>query len=197
MALETYRRKRDVRATREPAGEEQAARGRSGPLTFVVQHHLATREHWDFRLELDGVLKSWAVPKVPDVKVGERRLAVQVEDHPLEYAEFEGRIPAGHYGAGTVDRWDRGTWEPVGNPHEGLRSGKLSFTLHGRKLKGAWTLVRMRAERGGKASWLLIRQRSPRRGPVRVVAASPAARKQGASPRRKTRKPGGRRGPKG
>jgi bifunctional non-homologous end joining protein LigD len=177
MSLAEYRRKRDFGKTREPSGN--VARGRK-KLSFVVQHHFASRAHYDFRLELDGVLKSWAVPKGPSTKPGERRLAVEVEDHPLEYARFEGTIPEGEYGAGEVFRWDRGTWKPAGDPHEGLDSGTLSFTLHGRKLKGAWTLTWMRDDPGkrGKHNWLLIkRSDEPVARKPRVVAASPSAKR--------------------
>ena len=177
MSLAEYRRKRDFGKTREPSGK--VGRGRK-KLSFVVQHHFASREHYDFRLELDGVLKSWAVPKGPSTKPGERRLAVEVEDHPLEYARFEGTIPEGEYGAGEVFRWDRGTWEPTAEPHEGLEKGTLSFVLHGRKLRGAWTLTRMRddPEKGDKHNWLLIKRsdKPPARKP-RVVAVSPSAKR--------------------
>jgi bifunctional non-homologous end joining protein LigD len=182
MSLAEYRRKRDFGKTREPRGK--VARGRK-KLSFVVQHHFASREHYDFRLELDGLLKSWAVPKGPSTKPGERRLAVEVEDHPLEYARFEGTIPEGEYGAGEVFRWDRGTWEPAGDPDEGLDSGTLSFTLHGRKLKGEWTLTRMRDDPGKRAkhNWLLIkRSDKPVARKPRVMAASPSA-KRAAAPR--------------
>jgi bifunctional non-homologous end joining protein LigD len=193
MSLAEYRRKRDFGKTREPRGTVAPGRKK---LTFVVQHHFASREHYDFRLELDGVLKSWAVPKGPSTKPGERRLAVEVEDHPLAYATFEGTIPEGEYGAGEVFRWDRGTWEPAGDPHEGLEKGTLSFTLHGRKLKGAWTLTRMRDDPGkrDKHNWLLIkRSDKPAVGKPRVVAASPSA-KRAARPRAasRTRKKGAR-----
>ncbi|HXA94346.1 MAG TPA: DNA polymerase ligase N-terminal domain-containing protein [Candidatus Dormibacteraeota bacterium] len=162
MSLATYRHKRDFAQTPEPRG--RARRG-ARRLAFVVQRHAASHLHYDFRLELDGVLKSWAVPKEPHPVPGEKRLAVQVEDHPLEYGSFHGRIPDGHYGAGTVAIWDRGWWEPVADPHAGYRKGSLEFVLHGRKLRGAWALVRMRPRearvRPGdkKASWLLIKER--------------------------------------
>lgn len=183
MSLAEYRNKRDFGKTREPAGKVARRRKK---LSFVVQHHFASREHYDFRLELDGVLKSWAVPKGPSRKRGERRLAVQVEDHPLEYATFEGTIPEGEYGAGKVFRWDRGSWEPAGDPHEGLEKGSLSFVLSGRKLKGAWTLTRMRdsPKERGKHNWLLIKRSGApvtRRKP-RVVGVSPSA-KRAARPR--------------
>ncbi len=159
MALEEYRKKRRFTKTSEPRGKK--ARSAKGELTFVVQHHLASHEHHDFRLELDGVLKSWAVPKLVSTTPGVRRLAVQVEDHPLEYGTFEGRIPEGQYGAGTVDIYDHGTWEPEGDPHEGLAKGKLAFALKGKKLKGKWTLVRAHFddERGDKPNWLLIKKK--------------------------------------
>ncbi|MGH7584425.1 MAG: DNA polymerase ligase N-terminal domain-containing protein, partial [Gemmatimonadales bacterium] len=141
MALAEYRKKRHFRKTTEPRG---ARPKKSSRLIFVVQHHLASHEHHDFRLELDGALKSWAVPKLVSTEPGVRRLAVQVEDHPLEYATFKGRIPEGEYGAGTVDIYDHGTWIPDSDPHEGLEKGKLEFRLKGRKLKGGWVLVRTR-----------------------------------------------------
>ena len=156
MGLAEYRKKRDFTVTREPAGK--TVRTRRKPR-FVVQHHFASREHYDFRLELAGVLKSWAVPKGPSRVAGERRLAVQVEDHPLAYASFEGTIPSGQYGAGEVFIWDAGTWETALDPEAGLRQGRLDFRLRGRKLKGAWTLVRMRSDPGrDKANWLLIKR---------------------------------------
>ena len=139
----------------------------------MIQHHFASREHYDFRLELDGVLKSWAVPKGPSTVPGERRLAVEVEDHPLEYASFEGTIPEGEYGAGEVLRWDRGTWETGEDPHAALAKGSLDFTLSGRKLKGGWTLVRMRDDprKSTKHNWLLIK-RSER--PAKAVPSAPS-----------------------
>ncbi len=154
MALETYRKKRDFAATPEPKG----GRIRKGGDAFVVQKHAATRLHYDFRLELDGVLKSWAVAKGPSLVPGEKRLAVHVEDHPLEYGDFEGTIPKGEYGGGTVILWDRGTWTPVGDPHQGYAKGHLEFTLHGEKLHGRWHLVRMRGKpREKRENWLLIK----------------------------------------
>lgn len=131
---------------------------------FVVQHHRASHDHHDFRLEHDGVLLSWAVPKHVSKTYGVRRLAVQVEDHPLDYATFVGTIPEGNYGAGTVERYDMGTWEPEGDVDEGLEKGKLSFTLHGDKLKGDWTLVRFKPREGEspkKPQWLLMRHHAP------------------------------------
>ncbi|MES2306325.1 MAG: DNA polymerase ligase N-terminal domain-containing protein [Gemmatimonadota bacterium] len=157
MALDEYRRKRSFSHTTEPRGRKAKS---AGGNSFVVQHHLASHEHHDFRLELDGVLKSWAVPKLVSNTAGVRRLAVEVEDHPLAYGSFEGEIPAGQYGAGTVRIYDHGTWEPEGDPHEGLREGKLTFSLHGKKLKGRWVLVRTEASEGrSKPQWLLIKRK--------------------------------------
>jgi bifunctional non-homologous end joining protein LigD len=157
--LEEYERKRDFARTPEPRGDGQRKKARR-PLQFVVQQHAARRLHYDFRLELDGVLKSWAIPKGPSLVAGERRMAVQTEDHPLEYATFEGVIPPGEYGGGAVVVWDRGTWRPIGDARRGLASGKLDFELAGEKLRGRWHLVRMRSRpRERKASWLLIKGR--------------------------------------
>jgi bifunctional non-homologous end joining protein LigD len=156
-ALTSYHHKRNFAATPEPKGRVAKKRGRS----FVIQKHDASRLHFDFRLELDGVLKSWAVTKGPSLDPSEKRLAVRVEDHPLDYGDFEGTIPKGQYGGGTVMLWDKGEWEPESDPHEGLRKGKLSFTLKGKRLKGGFTLVRMRSDRGGRSgreNWLLIKQ---------------------------------------
>jgi bifunctional non-homologous end joining protein LigD len=175
MPLEEYRRKRNFAVTPEPAGrakKKDAARAGKRPaaraakrtapqLSFVIQKHDASRLHYDFRLELDGVLKSWAIPKGPSLDPGEKRLAVHVEDHPIEYGDFEGVIPEGQYGGGTVLLWDRGTWEPVeDDPVRAYRAGKLKFKLHGKKLKGGWMLVRTRGRDGddGK-SWLLFKER--------------------------------------
>src|SRR5438874_7680242 len=138
MRLVEYKRKRHFSRTPEPAGKQAAKEGR----LFVIQKHDASHLHYDFRLELEGTLKSWAVPKGPSLDPSVKRLAMQVEDHPVEYGAFEGVIPEGEYGGGTVMLWDRGTWEPVGNAHEGYRSGKIKFLLHGKKLRGGWTLVR-------------------------------------------------------
>jgi bifunctional non-homologous end joining protein LigD len=161
MALERYRKKRDFSRTPEPPGAPRPRRKRAGDLSFVVQKHAARSLHYDFRLEMDGVLKSWAVPKGPSLDPGEKRLAVQVEDHPIEYGGFEGIIPAGEYGGGTVLLWDRGTWASTeGEPLEAHRKGKLKFQLHGEKLRGGWTLVRMHGPRAGEneQNWLLIKE---------------------------------------
>src|SRR5689334_6774728 len=153
--LAPYRRKRDFAATPEPG--PRVGRRRAKGLSFVIQRHQARRLHYDFRLELDGVLKSWAVTREPSEEPGEKRLAVHVEDHPVAYATFQGDIPEGHYGAGHVDIWDRGTWQPIGDPHEGYRAGKLDFELHGERLNGRFVLVRMRSRDGDRRdNWLLI-----------------------------------------
>jgi bifunctional non-homologous end joining protein LigD len=155
MALEQYRAKRNFAATPEP--RPTAPRPGEG-YSFVVQKHDARRLHYDFRLELDGVLKSWAVTRGPSLVSGEKRLAVAVEDHPLEYGSFEGTIPKGEYGGGAVLVWDRGTWAPIGDPHKGLAKGHLDFELMGEKLKGRWHLVRMRGKpRDKHENWLLIK----------------------------------------
>ena len=160
MALDTYRAKRDFRRTPEPRGAK-VARGRKAPQ-FVVQKHAASHLHYDFRLELDGVLVSWAVPKGPSLDPADKRLAMHVEDHPLEYGGFEGVIPAGEYGGGTVMVWDRGTWTPQGDAAKGYAEGHLNFTLDGDKLKGGFALVRTRGSRygdkPGKEAWLLIKE---------------------------------------
>ena len=154
--LSKYRAMRDFSKTEEPAGAEQTRP--SNRLRFVIQKHAATRLHYDFRLELDGVFKSWAVTKGPSLDPHDRRLAVEVEDHPLDYGDFEGVIPKGQYGGGTVMLWDRGYWEPEGDPHAMLRKGDLKFTLDGERLKGSFVLVRMkRRERETKDNWLLIK----------------------------------------
>jgi bifunctional non-homologous end joining protein LigD len=163
MALREYQRKRDFRRTAEPKGR---SRRRRDEHLFVVQKHAARHLHYDLRLELDGVLKSWAVPKGPNADPNVKSLAVQVEDHPLEYGSFEGVIPPGEYGAGTVMLWDRGRWEPVGDPRQGLRDGKLTFLLAGQRLVGEWTLVRMRGRAGGDGkNWLLIKHHDQFAGP--------------------------------
>jgi bifunctional non-homologous end joining protein LigD len=156
VSLRDYQRKRDFYRTAEPKGRKRA-RG-SGSL-YVIQKHAARRLHYDFRLELDGVLKSWAVPKGPSLNPTEKRLAVQVEDHPLEYGQFEGIIPKGEYGGGTVMLWDRGQWEGVGDVERDYRKGRLRFKLQGEKLRGGWMLIRMqgRAADDGK-NWLLIKE---------------------------------------
>jgi bifunctional non-homologous end joining protein LigD len=155
-SLQRYRAKRDFGKTSEPAG---APRKSTQQLEFVIQRHHARRLHYDFRLEWDGVLKSWAVPKGPSLDPSEKRLAVQVEDHPFEYRKFSGDIPAGEYGAGHVIIWDRGTWVPDGDVDRGLNSGKLDFRLQGERLHGKWSLIRLKDGAKGRHNWLLIKQR--------------------------------------
>ena len=155
MGLQDYRKKRDFRSSTEPKGKEKPSKG--GPRKFVVQKHQASQLHYDFRLELDGVLKSWAVPKGPSLDPSVKRLAVQVEDHPLEYADFEGVIPEDEYGGGTVMVWDTGTWKQKEDAREGLEEGNLKFELKGKKLKGGWALVHMKGR--GEKNWLLIKEK--------------------------------------
>lgn len=157
MTLEKYREKRDFERTPEPAGGAES----DAPLPrFVVQKHAASRLHYDFRLEMDGVLRSWAVPKGPSLDTTQKRLAVQVEDHPIEYGDFEGTIPAGEYGGGTVMLWDHGTWEPINDPAEGYARGDFKVRLSGEKLKGGFVLVRLKPRAGEKqTNWLLIKER--------------------------------------
>src|SRR6516225_8528897 len=162
MALEEYRRKRDFRKTPEPAGESPTRKKAQAPLAFVIQEHKARRLHFDLRLELDGVLKSWAVPKGPSLDPAEKRLAVEVEDHPLDYGGVEGVIPEGQYGGGTVLLWDRGTWVPADpDPAAAHSKGMLKFELRGEKLHGNWALVRMggKAARERRPNWLLVKER--------------------------------------
>ena len=157
--LERYREMRDFSKTAEPSGQATSPAA-AGALPFVIQKHAATRLHYDFRLGLHGVLKSWAVTKGPSYVPGDKRLAVQVEDHPMEYGGFEGTIPKGQYGGGTVMLWDEGTWEPIGDPDQSLAKGNLKFVLHGKKLHGKWVLVRMggKAANESKPNWLLIKE---------------------------------------
>ena len=154
MALEEYKRKRDFGKTSEPP--PGTIKARKEELSYLIQKHDATRLHYDFRLELDGVLLSWAVTKGPSLNPSDKRLAVRTEDHPLSYGTFEGTIPKGQYGGGTVMLWDEGTWEPKGDPKAGLKKGHLSFTLHGGRLKGDWDLIRMHGDEK-KENWLLIK----------------------------------------
>jgi len=162
-SLKAYHAKRDFSVTPEPAGSaggRSASSDNSKALSFVVQKHWATRLHYDFRLELEGTMKSWAVPKGPSFDPNDKRMAVHVEDHPISYNSFEGEIPAGQYGAGKVIIWDKGTWLPLEDPHKGYRAGKLKFELRGFKLKGHWALVRMRKEENKKQEpWLLIKEK--------------------------------------
>lgn len=186
--LAEYNRKRRFAVTPEPAGKIGATNAEE--LEFVVQKHRASRLHYDFRLQHDGVMLSWAVPKGPSLDPSQKRFAMQTEDHPIEYNQFEGVIPEGEYGAGTVMIWDRGTWEPeVEDVDHALAKGDLKFTLNGKKLRGSWVLVRMRDRQ-----WLLIKHRDKTASTVDVTAAKPRsvvsrrtlagiARAAGASPR--------------
>lgn len=159
--LQAYRAKRDFQKTREPGDDAPVAS--SDRLRFVIQKHDATRLHYDLRLELDGVFKSWAVTKGPSLDPHDKRLAVEVEDHPLAYGDFEGTIPKGEYGGGTVQLWDRGFWKPEGklSARRQLEKGDLKFTLAGKRLRGSFVLVRMRSDRDGgkRTNWLLIKHR--------------------------------------
>ena len=161
--LETYRAKRNFGVTAEPRG--RVARTKAKALRFVIQRHAATRLHYDLRLELDGVYKSWAVTKVPSLDPATKRLAVEVEDHPLEYGTFEGTIPQGQYGGGTVQLWDYGTWAPQGDdPRGDLAKGQLKILLYGKRMHGRWALIRLRDDKpklGRKLhhNWLLIKEK--------------------------------------
>lgn len=157
--LATYQSKRDFSKTAEP--REGTHTVPSTRLRFVIQKHAATRLHYDLRLELDGVFKSWAVTKGPSLDPHDKRLAVEVEDHPLDYGDFEGTIPKGQYGGGTVQLWDRGFWQPEGDAsaEDMLRKGDLKFRLDGERLHGSWVLVRMRTDKSKRNYWLLIKHR--------------------------------------
>jgi bifunctional non-homologous end joining protein LigD len=186
--LAEYNRRRRFEVTPEPAGK--VGRLKKAALEFVVQKHRASRLHYDFRLEHDGVMLSWAVPKGPSLDPANKRFAMQTEDHPIEYNQFEGVIPEGEYGAGTVMIWDRGSWEPeVEDVDRALAKGDLKFSLHGKKLRGSWVLVRMR-----ERQWLLIKHRDPAASSGDITTAKPRsvisrrtlagiARSAGASPR--------------
>src|SRR4029077_6067191 len=176
MALEEYRKKRDFNKSPEPAGEVAKRAGRT--RFFCVQKHLASHLHYDLRLEHNGVLLSWAVPKGPSLDPATKRLAMQVEDHPLAYGEFEGVIPEG-YGAGIVMLWDRGTWTPESDDVDAaLKKGDLKFTLDGYKLKGSWVLVRTKGgyagqRGGGDRTWLLIKHRDDWAGDLDIAEFAP------------------------
>lgn len=164
VKLKEYQEKRNFGNTLEPKGTEV---NDEESLKFVVQHHMARRDHYDFRLEWAGVLLSWAVPKGPSYDTREKRLAVQVEDHPLDYRNFEGTIPKGEYGGGIVMLWDEGFWEPYGNVEEGLRKGELKFTLQGRRMKGKWALIRLKGKPGDtKDNWLLLKEKDEYAKPI-------------------------------
>jgi bifunctional non-homologous end joining protein LigD len=183
MPLDEYRKKRDFTRTPEPSGDTPPSRTGGRRRFFCVQKHLATNLHYDFRLEHEGVLLSWAVPKGPSLDPATKRLAMQTEDHPLDYGEFEGVIPDG-YGAGVVMLWDRGTWEPeVEDVDAALKKGDLKLTLDGYKLKGSWALVRTRGygSRGdGKTSWLLIKHKDAWSGQLDIAEFAPLSVKSGA-----------------
>ena len=162
MALSEYRRRRHFDVTPEPRGRSSKKKMRNASLTYVIQKHMASHLHYDFRLEWRGTLLSWAVPKGPSLDPAVKRLAMRTEDHPIEYSHFEGVIPAGQYGAGTVMIWDRGTWQPESADVDALlQSGEIKFTLRGRKLHGSWVLVRTRGFGTNplRSSWLLIKHR--------------------------------------
>src|SRR5690348_9332145 len=155
--LGEYHAKRDFKTTAEPRGG-RVRRAARRARAYVIQKHAASHLHYDLRLEIDGVMKSWAVPKGPSLDPGVKRLAMEVEDHPIEYNKFEGTIPAGQYGGGTVMLWDRGSWSPDHDPLRGLEKGHLDFHLEGKRLSGGWHLVRMRKRPGEKRNnWLLIK----------------------------------------
>jgi bifunctional non-homologous end joining protein LigD len=175
VSLETYRKKRDFKVTDEPAGSPSAKAPAQG-LLYVIQKHRATQLHYDFRLEWNGVLLSWAVPKGPSLDPSVKRLAIEVEGHPVEYADFEGSIPEGQYGGGTVMVWDRGEWEPESpDVNAALARGDLKFQLHGRKLNGSWVLLRTKGDysRPGHSSWLLIKHKDAYASREDIVAEQP------------------------
>lgn len=171
--LDRYHEKRRFSDTPEPRGAAPRGshRRKAGGLRFLVQKHDATRLHYDFRLELDGVLLSWAVTRGPSLDPADKRLAVRTEDHPLEYGDFEGIIPKGNYGAGTVMLWDTGTWEPIGDPHAELAKGKIAFNLRGEKMRGRWALVLMRKASEKRENWLLIKERDEEASETRDLTA--------------------------
>jgi bifunctional non-homologous end joining protein LigD len=175
MSLKTYREKRDFKISPEPSGETRAAAQSETALQYVVQKHRATQLHYDFRLEWNGVLLSWAVPKGPSLDPSVKRLAMHVEDHPLDYGGFEGVIPEGEYGGGTVMVWDNGEWVPESDDVEAaLKKGDLKFTLRGKKLKGSWVLVRTHGFGGsGDKSWLLIKHKDQFASTEDIAAEKP------------------------
>ena len=171
MKLSEYRKKRQFGVTTEPRGADDASHG-DGPLRYAVQKHMASHLHYDLRLEWNGVLLSWAVPKGPSLDPVVKRLAMRTEDHPVEYCDFEGVIPDGQYGAGTVMLWDRGTWHPEDADVDGsLQRGEIKFTLQGKKLQGSWVLVRTRDF--GKDAWLLIKHRDQHASAKDVMQEEP------------------------
>ena len=175
-SLKKYRSKRNFEVTSEPSGSGRSPLSARNALAYVIQKHQASHLHYDFRLEWNGVLLSWAIPKGPSLDPSVKRLAAPVEDHPLEYGSFEGVIPEGEYGGGTVMLWDQGTWTPESpDVDAALRKGELKFTLHGQKLKGSWVLVRTKGGFGGsrKPQWLLIKHRDRYASSKDVLAQAP------------------------
>jgi bifunctional non-homologous end joining protein LigD len=175
MSLEKYRQKRNFNVTAEPSGQAPPAASAQGSLLYVIQKHRASQLHYDFRLELNGVLLSWAIPKGPSLDPSVKRLAMQVEDHPLEYGSFEGVIPEGEYGGGTVMLWDTGTWTPeTGDPQASLQKGDFKFSLAGKRLRGSWALIRTKGF-GSRAdkSWLLIKHRDKYASTKDITADAP------------------------
>jgi bifunctional non-homologous end joining protein LigD len=174
--LKKYRSKRNFDVTSEPSGSGSKRKSWKTALAYVIQKHQASHLHYDFRLEWNGVLLSWAIPKGPSLDPSVKRLAAAVEDHPIEYGSFEGVIPEGEYGGGTVMLWDQGTWTPEDpDVDAALRKGELKFTLNGKKLKGSWVLVRTKGGFGGssKPQWLLIKHRDRYASTEDILAAKP------------------------
>ena len=174
--LKEYQKKRNFDVTSEPSGDSKSKRTTKSDLLYVLQKHAASHLHYDFRLEWRGVLLSWAVPKGPSLDPSLKRLATQVEDHPLDYGSFEGTIPEGEYGGGTVMLWDIGTWTPeVPDVDVALREGNLKFALNGKKLRGSWVLVRTKSSLGGskRPTWLLIKHRDRFASTEDILAKKP------------------------
>src|ERR1051325_944378 len=170
MGLAEYKRKRDFRKTAEPAGRKPLPKAVRGACRFVIQKHAARRLHYDFRLQMEGVLKSWALPKGLPWTKGEKHLAVEVEDHPIDYEEFEGVIPEGQYGGGNGMVWDRGAYHVYGEqPVKSLREGKLHLVLDGKKAKGEWTLVRIRGRYDEKNQWLILKTGAAAEAPTKKL----------------------------
>ena len=172
--LKEYRAKRDFSRTPEPAPKRK--KKSKGKLRYLIQKHAARREHYDFRLEHNGALLSWAIPRGPSLDTRDKRLAVRTEDHPLEYGNFEGTIPEGEYGGGTVMLWDQGTWEPRLDVDQGLKDGQLKLNLHGKRLQGGWALVRLRGRKGDRGKRELAADQGARRFRPRREEAARRAR---------------------
>ena len=192
--LQRYKAKRDFTATTEPA---EGGMPNAAAPTFVIQKHWASRLHYDFRLELDGTMKSWAVPKGPSFDPADKRMAVHVEDHPISYNSFEGVIPPKHYGAGKVIIWDKGTWTSIGDAVQNYRAGKLKFELHGHKLQGKWALVRMKGRSEKQEPWLLIKEQDSHARSSLEYSVVDELPDSVAAIRVRRRWRGGARGPKG